>query len=88
MTDSEIENQTRECAYTLWEAEGRPEGRAVEHWLAAEAKCRPPVQSRARAISARRTRPSTLDGVPVERSPRKTSTARKTKTAATPGDNR
>ena len=24
------------CAYYIWEAEGRPEARAVEHWLQAE----------------------------------------------------
>jgi len=24
------------CAYYTWEAEGRPEGRAGEHWLQAE----------------------------------------------------
>lgn len=27
-------------AYQLWEAAGRPHGRAVEHWLAAEAQLR------------------------------------------------
>ena len=26
----------RERAYQLWEEEGRPEGRAVDHWLKAE----------------------------------------------------
>lgn len=24
------------CAYYIWESEGRPEGRDVEHWLQAE----------------------------------------------------
>ena len=24
---------TREAAYQLWEHEGRPEGRALDHWL-------------------------------------------------------
>lgn len=28
------------CAMTIWEAEGRPQGRAVEHWLQAEARLR------------------------------------------------
>ncbi len=28
-------------AYYLWEAAGRPEGRAIEHWLEAEARLRP-----------------------------------------------
>jgi hypothetical protein len=26
-------------AYTLWELEGRPSGRDIEHWLRAEADC-------------------------------------------------
>jgi hypothetical protein len=28
------------CAYYIWEAEGRPEGRAVDHWLQAELQLR------------------------------------------------
>ena len=24
------------CAYCIWEQEGRPEGRAIKHWLQAE----------------------------------------------------
>jgi hypothetical protein len=28
----------REAAYFLWESEGRPEGRALDHWLLACAK--------------------------------------------------
>jgi DUF2934 family protein len=27
---------TREMAYRLWESEGRPEGKALDHWLRAE----------------------------------------------------
>ena len=27
-------------AYSIWEQEGRPEGRALEHWRAAEAQVR------------------------------------------------
>jgi hypothetical protein len=33
---SDREHQVRECAYYLWEAEGRPEGRAQIHWTMAE----------------------------------------------------
>ncbi len=33
---SDREHQVRECAYYLWEAEGRPEGRAQMHWTMAE----------------------------------------------------
>ena len=28
--------RTRERAYQIWEEEGRPEGREIEHWLQAE----------------------------------------------------
>jgi hypothetical protein len=28
------------CAYSIWEKEGHPEGREVEHWLAAEIQLR------------------------------------------------
>jgi hypothetical protein len=40
MTDEKTkiadENTIREHAYHLWEKEGRPEGRALDHWLAAK----------------------------------------------------
>ena len=32
------EHVIREAAYWLWEREGRPEGRALEHWLRATAE--------------------------------------------------
>lgn len=32
------EQRTRERAYQIWERAGRPEGKAVEHWLQAEAE--------------------------------------------------
>ena len=33
---TKYEQQVRESAYYLWEAEGRPEGRAQIHWQMAE----------------------------------------------------
>jgi hypothetical protein len=30
------ENQVRQRAHSLWEGEGRPEGRELHHWLSAE----------------------------------------------------
>ena len=30
------EQAIRERAYEIWQQEGRPEGRAVEHWILAE----------------------------------------------------
>lgn len=32
------ENLIRQRAYAIWEAEGYPEGRQVDHWLRAEAE--------------------------------------------------
>jgi len=32
------ERQIRERAYQIWEREGRPHGKSVEHWLQAEAE--------------------------------------------------
>jgi hypothetical protein len=38
MTNSDLKERIRRRAYILWEQEGRPEGRADEHWLRAEAE--------------------------------------------------
>ena len=84
MTEIEIESQTRNRAYAIWEAEGRPEGRAVDHWLAAEAAFRRPVPPRARA-SRVRTSPGMANGS-LERPAR--STTRKAKAVATTGPKR
>lgn len=35
---SEIAERVRERAYHIWEQEGRPHGRDVEHWRRAEAE--------------------------------------------------
>jgi hypothetical protein len=32
----EDDHATREAAYFLWESEGRPQGKALDHWLRAE----------------------------------------------------
>ena len=32
------EHRIRERAYEIWETAGRPEGKAVEHWLQAQAE--------------------------------------------------
>ena len=32
------EHRVRERAYEIWERAGRPEGKATEHWLQAEAE--------------------------------------------------
>jgi Protein of unknown function (DUF2934) len=38
MTDADLHERIKRRAYLLWEQEGRPEGRADEHWLRAEAE--------------------------------------------------
>src|SRR6516164_11783032 len=48
----EMEQVISARAYALWEAEGRPEGRALSHWLAAERECRAPAGDEASAIPA------------------------------------
>ena len=34
-TDPEFEQAVRETAYSLWESDGRPEGREQEYWFKA-----------------------------------------------------
>ena len=39
MPDSDFEpahDETEVCAYCIWVLEGKPEGRALDHWLEAE----------------------------------------------------
>ena len=38
MADADVRERVRERAYSLWEQEGRPEGRAEDHWRRAEAE--------------------------------------------------
>ena len=38
MPDADLKERVRSRAYSLWEQEGRPEGRAEAHWLQAEAE--------------------------------------------------
>jgi hypothetical protein len=46
--------RTRERAYAIWESEGRPHGRALDHWLQAEAEL-------AAEATSRRSRRRTVD---------------------------
>lgn len=40
MAKDDLHARVQLRAYELWEAEGRPTGREVEHWLRAEAEVR------------------------------------------------
>ena len=53
MTGWRHDQQIRERAYQIWEAAGRPEGEALEHWLQAEAEI---GRAAARARGLDRTR--------------------------------
>ena len=39
MSSSMSMERVRERAYQIWEIEGRPYGRHMDHWLRAEAEC-------------------------------------------------
>ena len=38
MPDTDLHERIKWRAYSLWEQEGRPQGRAHDHWLRAEAE--------------------------------------------------
>ncbi len=45
------EEEIRKIAYTMWDLEGRPEGKSLEYWLAAETIWEINHQTEARAIN-------------------------------------
>ena len=67
-----IEERIRSRAYELWESEGRPEGREVDHWLRA-----------AQELAAEQERPATR-----ARKPRAVATTAAKRTPATSGATR
>ena len=67
-----IEERIRHRAYELWEAEGRPEGHEVDHWLRA-----------AQEVAAEEDRPATR-----ARKPRTVATTAAKRTPATSGATR
>ncbi|HEV7467958.1 MAG TPA: DUF2934 domain-containing protein [Candidatus Dormibacteraeota bacterium] len=62
-----IEDRIRNRAYELWEAEGRPEGREVDHWLRAAQEVSGEVAGETSAVGTSATR--------RPRTPRSASTA-------------
>lgn len=50
------------CAMTIWEEEGRPQGRDLEHWLLAETRLRHALQVEADATSGSQPRRTTRNG--------------------------
>ena len=49
------EEATRARAYAIWEAEGRPHGRSLAHWLQAEAETPPAAFKRTAAPRRRKS---------------------------------
>ena len=47
MVDTELETRTRRRAHEIWASEGRPDGAAERHWLAAEREVAEDVHSAA-----------------------------------------
>ena len=47
MIDTELETKTRQRAHEIWASEGRPNGAALRHWLAAEREVAEEVHSAA-----------------------------------------
>lgn len=50
------------CAMSIWEEEGRPQGRELEHWLLAEARLRQGCKADASAASGESPRRSGRNG--------------------------
>ena len=72
-----IEERIRTRAYELWEAEGRPSGREVEHWLQAAQE----LAAEQRRSAPRTRTPRTVAATPAKRTPAKRTTATATATA-------
>jgi hypothetical protein len=51
-------------AYELWECAGRPEGRALEHWLQAESECAGAKTVRSKAKRAANAAPGAAPRAP------------------------
>ncbi len=53
-------------AYTIWEIEGRPSGRALDHWLRAEAEVQAEVTKSMPAAPTKAERPEITVAPPVK----------------------
>jgi hypothetical protein len=74
-----IEDRIRNRAYELWEAEGRPEGREVDHWLRAAQDVSGEVAGETSVVEV--AGETSAVGTPVARRPR---TPRSATTPASP----
>ncbi len=86
-TKSDATAQIRERAYTLWKQEGCPEGRAWDHWLAAEAQVTTGTNGADATKASRTGRAATkaeaaTKNAAAQTTPARKATARKTTTKA------
>ena len=75
-----IEERIRTRAYEIWEAEGRPLGREVEHWLQAAQE----LAAEQRRSAPRPRTPRAVAATPAKRTPA-TATATRTRSRAPKG---
>ena len=61
----DLENRIREWAYSLWEREGKPQGKHLEHWLRAKSEIE--VKFEPRKVAGKQPRAS----APARYSPKK-----------------
>lgn len=71
----------RDTAYAIWEAEGKPEGRAAEHWRQAEARIDQSLKGNKAAAGAEVTKSAA--GKPRAKAPAKAGAAALPKTGIT-----
>lgn len=58
------EHQVRECAYYIWENEGRVHGRAAAHWIRAEAELHANAMAAERLSPASASKPASKVAAP------------------------
>jgi hypothetical protein len=82
-----IEDRIRKRAYELWEAEGRPEGREVDHWLQAAQEVSEEVSGETSAVARRPRTPRSASTAasPAARTPAAAAAAGRSRSRASKG---
>jgi Protein of unknown function (DUF2934) len=81
MDTVDLIDRIRRRAYEIWEREGWPHGRHLDHWLRAASEIRgSPKTPGPAGKSARRKKRSTRESAPVSRSPSRRSRKQRSKT--------
>jgi hypothetical protein len=71
-----IEERIRTRAYELWEGEGRPEGREIDHWLQAAQELVEERSAMGAPAAARARKPRSVGASTATRSPSPTAAGR------------